>query len=192
MSLHLLHIEGDGDDRVYRLECPNDNGCSGWVECREPHEVNGVSANMGPYDDCPGTHPDDREIPVSEHHPWCDEEEFEFHGVVHVWRSGHDWTVPYDGCIVMFADWEPPDDAPLASPGTYRVDSDWDDVDVYLQFVETALYCGCGCGLSLEDAKRNARANSGWLNPDQAEAQVVRNSIRRPVPLDEDDTEGRQ
>lgn len=34
------------------------------------------------------------------------------------------------------------------------------------------LVCACGCNIPIEDAKRSARYNSGWLNPDQAEASV--------------------
>lgn len=36
----------------------------------------------------------------------------------------------------------------------------------------TIQVCACGCDIPIEEARRQARANSGWLNPDQAEAGV--------------------
>jgi len=32
--------------------------------------------------------------------------------------------------------------------------------------------CACGCKKPIEQARREARARSGWLNPDQAAAGV--------------------
>lgn len=32
--------------------------------------------------------------------------------------------------------------------------------------------CACGCKKPIEQAKREARSNSGWLNPDQAAAGI--------------------
>lgn len=45
------------------------------------------------------------------------------------------------------------------------------------------LICDCGCEKPLEQAKKEARMNSGWLSPDQAEASVT--GILRKVKSDE-------
>lgn len=109
--------------RDYRLECPDGNGCSGWIECGEQWHGDGTrSAEHGPFD-CP----DDL--------PWYDEEEYEFHGVVHTWRSGYGWTVPFTGgCIVVYGDWEPPDGVFNVKPGRYDVEDEWNETEVYLEW----------------------------------------------------------
>lgn len=93
-------------------------GCNGWQECREEHSVDGYTGeNDGPDDS-------------DEDAPWADEEEFEFHGVLHEWRSGWGWTVPFNGCVVSVAD-SLSDFADNIlreyGPGEYLVDDDWGD-----------------------------------------------------------------
>lgn len=124
MSRHILVVEKDEtyaerfpdfpEERVFRLECPDGNGCAGWSECRKPHTVNGKDASAGPYE-------------CDEFDPWYDLDEFTFHGVLHTWHSGFDWTVPYDGCVVDGNDWEPPDGAFDLPYGRYEVEDDWWD-----------------------------------------------------------------
>lgn len=123
------HADWHPDDPywVWDVACATPDLCGGWWECLNPHEVDGVSAADGPYDG-------------DETLPWCDEDEFEFHGVLHTWRYGHGWTVPYDGCVVQTADLG--DDvceiAREHGPGSYVVDDDWDDTDCRLGFVRPA------------------------------------------------------
>lgn len=143
---HLLTVTKHADwheDEPYwdgSITCQAPSLCNGWWECGEPHEVDGVSAADGPYDsECPGEHgvSTDR----AGHLPWCDEDEFEFHGVLHTWRYGNGWTVPYDGCVVQTADIaEYVDDiAREHGEGTFVVDDEWDDTSVYLHFVTRHL-----------------------------------------------------
>lgn len=126
------------DSHDHSVMCPSDNGCSGWLKCHEPHEVDGKSAKCGPYDcscpdeqpSCLGDEPDEGDRPRP---PWHDEEDFEFHGVMHTWRYGHGWTVPFTGhCIVAWADYELPDDYEQLPLGEYNVDDDWEDTSCYL------------------------------------------------------------
>jgi hypothetical protein len=139
---HLLTITKSSDwheDEPYwdwSVTCVAPDRCGGWQECGKKHEVDGTSATDGPYDgDCPGGHgvSTDR----AGHLPWCDEDEFEFHGVWHTWRYGNGWTVPYPGCVVQTADiGEYADDiAREHGEGTYVVDDEWDDTSCYLTFV---------------------------------------------------------
>jgi hypothetical protein len=131
------HVESHS----HGIVCQLGDKCEGWIECREPHEVDGKSAECGPYEcDCPdgqasclGDEPDEGARPRS---PWYDEEEFEFHGVMHTWRYGHGWTVPFSGgCIVKFGDYELPDGYDKLPIGKYEVDTDWDDTNRYLKLV---------------------------------------------------------
>lgn len=104
------------------LECPV--GCSGWQECREEkHTVPGYDGeNSGPWES-------------DEDAPWYDEEEFEFHGVLHTWNGyGYGWTVPYEGCVVGGNDWSDPYGIPDRE-GKWLVDDDWDDTTVTLTSV---------------------------------------------------------
>ncbi len=105
-------------DMVDELECPI--GCNGWSECNKAHEVPGYDGvNDGPWDSY-------------EDAPWYDQEEFEFHGVVHTWSgNGYGWTVPYNGCVVAGNDWSDPYGVP-DRPGKWLVDDDWDDTTVSL------------------------------------------------------------
>lgn len=135
MSAHILVVEPDShaptmqphhpDERQWSIECPHDNGCSGWLECKEPHEVEGHgSAAEGPED-------------ATADKPWADAEEFEFHGVMHTWKPyEHGWTVPYPGCVVAGSDWaSPPDGWDELPYGRYPIEDDWDDTTVVLDFV---------------------------------------------------------
>ena len=97
-----------------RIICSDPAGCPGWTECREPHEVDGKSADEGPWG-------------ADETDPWDGLEEFEFHGAQHQWRSVYGWTVEYPGCPVQGSDADLLDDIPLDRPGIYPVEVEWDD-----------------------------------------------------------------
>lgn len=129
------------DSRSYGTKCMATNGCGGWIECRESHEVDGKKADCGPYDcDCGGEDgPSCLGETEADYAPWYDREEFEFHGVEHTWRYGHGWTVPYTGCIVAWGDYELPDGSEDLPRGEYQVDDDWDDTDCYLLLVASQL-----------------------------------------------------
>lgn len=127
---HVLHVTKHADwteDEPYyktSITCVAPDLCNGWVECREPHEVDGVDASVGPYD-C------DRDA------PWLDEDQFDFHGVEHTWQWGPGWTVPFDGCCV--AEWGGEAASELAHEvglGDWSVDDEWDDGYCYLSVVE--------------------------------------------------------
>ncbi len=128
------------DSRDYGTKCLVENGCGGWIECREPHEVDGKKADCGPYDcDCPDGQPSCLSETEADYAPWCDREEFEFHGVVHTWRYGYGWTVPYKGCIVAWGDYELPGCYEDLPRGEYQVEDDWEDTGCYLQLVACQL-----------------------------------------------------
>lgn len=126
---HLLTITKSDDWHEdepcwdWSLTCQAPNLCGGWWECSETHEVDGLSASDGPY-------------ACETSAPWCDEDEFEFHGVTHTWRYGWGWTVPYEGCVVQTADiGDGVDDiAREHGEGTYEVDDDWDETSCYIAF----------------------------------------------------------
>lgn len=101
------------------ITCSDPESCPGWIECREPHEVEGRSAEGGPWT-------------AEEGDPWAEQDEYEFHGVAHEWRSGYGWTVAYPGCPVAAGDWEVPDEIDTTVDGKYPVDADWDDDTCYL------------------------------------------------------------
>ena len=44
---------------------------------------------------------------------------------------------------------------------------------------EMVRVCACGCNEPYEEVLRYVRNHSGWLNPDQAEAQVESKMIPR-------------
>jgi hypothetical protein len=118
----------DDPDYRYGIECVAPEKCGGWQECLEPHEVDGKSAADGPWS-CDSAD------------PWCDEDEFEFHGVVHTWHYGYGWTVPFDGCVVQASDSGWGDLYEIArdyGPGRYVVADEWDDTDCYLTYVAVA------------------------------------------------------
>lgn len=58
--------------------------------------------------------------------------EYEFHGVLHEWRAGYGWTVPYPGCVVAGAVEDLPDGIDTGVDGTYPVEAEWDDEWCYL------------------------------------------------------------
>lgn len=129
-AAHILVKEADPDDPEdfrYRIECQIEGGCGGWWECDKPHEVDGRCADAdltqcGPFDCVPDA-------------PWEGQVEFTFHGVVHTWHDGHGWTVPHVGCIVAVVDWMPPEEVEDLPPGRYEVTDEWDDTELYLEYV---------------------------------------------------------
>lgn len=153
---HLLNVakgtDWTEDDHEWNwsITCLAPEKCGGWQECGKEHRLEGVSAADGPYDnDCPGWHgpylADDAhdkrmQAESAQHYPWCDEDEFEFHGVLHTWRYGYGWTIPFDGCAVAanlsWAD-EAWDIADEHGEGSHVVDDDWDDTDLTLIYVRT-------------------------------------------------------
>jgi hypothetical protein len=135
VSLHYLIIEKDteyaerfpnfDEERRYRLECPEGNGCSGFSGCNEPHIIDGKNANGGPWD-------------CDEGEPWDGMDAFTFHGEEHTWRSGFGWVVPYKGkCVIAECDWEPPEGADSKPYGRYPVEDDWfDETSVDILWIE--------------------------------------------------------
>ena len=124
-GLPALDADEAADHMQWHTECPTPQHCTGWIECREPHEVDGESAEDGPYD-------------TTEGQPWDGHDEYEFHGVLHEWRSGFGWTVDYPGCVVAgnLFEVDLPDDIPRPlRPGRWLVDDDWDEIDMYLDVI---------------------------------------------------------
>lgn len=127
------------DSHRYGVVCRDGNGCSGWTECLEPHSIDGKTADCGPYDcDCPDDQPSCLGETVADRAPWFEQEAFEFHGVVHTWRDGLGWTVPYIGCIVRASNYELPDDCERLPLGEYEVQDDWDETTCSLQLKANA------------------------------------------------------
>lgn len=117
------HLYPDTPEFEHSIECLG--GCSGWQECQEDkHEVPGYDGvNDGPYES-------------DEDAPWYDEEEYEFHGVLHTWNgSGYGWTVEFPGCVVQANDYGEPYGANTQRDGSWLVDDDWDDTYVTLNVV---------------------------------------------------------
>lgn len=167
MSTHILVIEPDPtapamgphhtDDRTWSIECPPGNGCSGWMECGEKHEVEGHgSAEDGP-DDCEETA------------PWEGCDEFEFHGVMHEWKGGHGWTVPWPGCVVAGSDWsEPPAEMDDLPTGRYPIEDDWDDTSVALDFVDPLPgRCAESTPVALGRFRHYCKHHAGHAGPHQ-------------------------
>lgn len=129
----------DVESHEHSIVCPYTGGCGGWVECRQPHEVDGKSASCGPEECiCDHEQPSCLGEDGGEHPPWYDQEDFEFHGVMHTWRHGHGWTVPYDGCIVLYnSSYDLPHEYELPL-GEHEVDAEWDDTDCTLVLVPEA------------------------------------------------------
>lgn len=122
-STHILIKEIDPEDLAefrYRIECQVPGSCDGWTECDKPPEFDCRTADS-PYDCAPDA-------------PWDGLNEFEFHGVVHTWRDGYGWTVPFEGCIVAWADADVPDEMESLPPGRYQVDDEWDDTSLDLVY----------------------------------------------------------
>lgn len=125
---HVLVIEPDAayaarfpdapTEYRWSIECLNLEKCGGWQECPESHEVEGQPVNDGPWDS-------------DESAPWFEEEEFEFHGVLHEYRWGHGWTVPFEGCVVASNDADCPVE-PMR-PGRWMVHDEWDDTYLTLE-----------------------------------------------------------
>lgn len=120
-ATHILIKEidaGDSEEFTYRIECQIAGGCGGWRECDKPPEFDCRFADS-PHD-------------CEDDALWCGLDEFEFHGVLHTWRDGYGWTVPFEGCIVAWADWDAPDEVEALPPGRYQVDDEWEDTSLYL------------------------------------------------------------
>lgn len=131
MSTHVYTSTADPENHLYPdspefesgIECLG--GCNGWQECGEDkHEVPGYEGvNDGPWDS-------------DEDAPWYDEEEFEFHGVLHTWNgNGYGWTVPFPGCVVAANDYTEPYGADVRRDGSWLVEDDWDDTTVSLNVI---------------------------------------------------------
>jgi hypothetical protein len=137
---HLLTISKSEDwyeddpDWNFDITCTDPKTCNGFETCPEPHVINGFSAGDGPYDsECLACEYGEKSS--FKHSPVCDNDEFEFHGVMHTWQSFEfGWTVPFDGCVVIASrnwsdgvgesGWEI---ASAHGPGIYDVDVDWGD-----------------------------------------------------------------
>lgn len=92
--------------------------CGGWQTCG--HDECRVGS---PYDADNGAE------------PWYEQEEWEFHGELHTYRYGHDWTVPFPGCVVTESDavfQAAYDIGQQHGEGTYLVDDEWDDTSCTL------------------------------------------------------------
>lgn len=100
------------------IVCSDPSDCPGWQECDKNHQ---------------GYDPEDEDSPVYDQY-----EDVMIHGELHNWHDGgFGWTVEYDGCPVQgnpFLD--TPDGIPLDRHGTYLLDDDWDDADLYLTLVK--------------------------------------------------------
>ena len=121
----------DQHDYDFAIECVEPDLCNGWWECREEHGVDGLDADLGPYDaDAP------------EDAPWYDEDEFEFHGVMHTWRYSAGWTVPFPGCVVAAQGCLPDEALNIAhahGEGRHVVDDEWGDPgELWLHYVVPA------------------------------------------------------
>lgn len=128
MSRHILVVESDTEynerfpdfppEVKWRIECPDGNDCDAFTECMDSHKIDGRNAADGPWDG-------------DEDAPWSEEEEFEFHGVLHTWQGDYGWTVPFKGCGVATVCDEPPDGMELTI-GRHEVIAEWEDEWVYL------------------------------------------------------------
>lgn len=133
------------DNFDYDIECVGK--CEGWIECFKEHKYIGIEAN--PDDGCPRCqYLDENEIKYGQsgfnegHEPWCDEEEFEFHGELHTWRHSNGWTLPYPGCVVAGNDSLeiPSEIVDLNKAGRFEIDPVWyDEYLVELIFIREVL-----------------------------------------------------
>ena len=139
---HILTVVKSNDfdpespDFDFSIECLNVDECGGWTVCDEKHEVAGRSALCGPYEcdcggedgpSCLGDEPGEGNHPRP---PWYDQEDFEFHGIVHEWKYGHGWAVPFKGCVVADNDYVCDSAHEIALKhgcGRHEVDDEWDD-----------------------------------------------------------------
>lgn len=112
--------EDRADAWTWHVECSDPAACPGWIECAKDH---------------PGMDPDDEDSPAFDKH----DEEVEIHGVMHTWIWGYNWTVPFVGCpVAEDRDHDIPDGipTPLARPGRYPVETEWDETDCTLMLIE--------------------------------------------------------
>jgi hypothetical protein len=136
MRGHILTITKGSDwfedqpDWRGEIECLSADECGGWQECREPHLIGGWSVDGGPYETSGCLACEHGPKSSFKHVPWCDEEELVLHGVVHTWRWGHGWTVPFEGCVVAVNDYVCDsvfDIGQQHGEGRHLVDDEWDD-----------------------------------------------------------------
>lgn len=138
---HLLTIVKSEDwfeddpDWDFDIECTSPATCNGFKTCPERHILDGFDAATGPYGDHGCLACEYGEKSSFKHNALCDNDEIEFHGVLHTWRD-HEfgWTVPFEGCIVADSQnwsdgvaeggWEI---AREHGEGTYEIDVDWGD-----------------------------------------------------------------
>lgn len=134
MSRHILVVTPDEEYAArfpdarpytrYRYECTVPGGCGGWEECCDPagHE---------------GFDPEDETSPAYDQH-----EDVEIHGVLHEWRWGYEWTVPFVGCVVKEGGYDPPEelyqrgeDGWELPVGRWVVEDEWHDEECYMKLV---------------------------------------------------------
>jgi hypothetical protein len=111
---------------LHRIECPGRPHCDSRQECLEEHTVDGREADDGPYD-CADTD------------PWCGQDEFEFHGVPHLWMDEYGWTTPFDSCGASTHPWMYDTASDLLrdqSPGRYPVRVHWGEDDFEMKLIE--------------------------------------------------------
>ena len=129
---HLLsvskskHWTADDPDWTWVITCLAPEKCGGWQECDESHEIEGQPVNDGPWDS-------------DESAPWCEQDQYVFHGVEHEYRWGHGWTVPFDGCVVAEHAYWSDSVAEIVDEhgeGEHVVDDDWDDEVMTMIYVE--------------------------------------------------------
>lgn len=114
-AAHLLVKVTAGIGFNYAIECPGRPDCDSRIECRETHEVDGRDADEGPYD-------------CEDDDPWSGAEDWEFHGVAHVWMEDLGWTAPAEDCGAATHPWLSDAAAELLwdlPPGRYPVRVSW-------------------------------------------------------------------
>lgn len=138
MSRHVLVVEPDAEYAArfpdfapevrWRIECPDGNGCSGWIECDGNHE---------------GFDPEDEDSPAYDEY-----EDVEIHGVLHAYQWGYGWTTPLPEGQCVVGECQPGIDPPedlwqrdeqtnnLRLPlGRWVVEDEWDDTNCTLLLV---------------------------------------------------------
>jgi hypothetical protein len=126
VSIHILTKTADDSGFAYALECPGRPDCEGWQECQEKHVVDGRDASEGPYD-------------CDDDAPWFGQDEFEFHGVRHMWGFWGDyWMSSFVGCVVRAHSYLRDEAAEVLDgkpAGRYLVRDHWDEDEMTLEFV---------------------------------------------------------
>ena len=122
---HRMQVIGAGDDRRYRIICPDDGqNCECWIECQEAHQCN---CGPHPHDaaDCEPACDEDHSLECDEW-IWNDEE---LHGQEHRYVSGM-LCIRDSGC--WMPQWEIEFDQvrPCFAPGLYEFDYEDPDDDM--------------------------------------------------------------